>query len=109
MAKIKVKDLEIGMTLTADVCDPNGRFLLSEGCVLTDKHLKALQAWGVVSVEISDAEMPEDKLLNDISPEIYNTITEQVTARYIHNDMSKPVIKELSKETIRFFAEQLRG
>jgi len=59
MAKIKVKSLQVGMTLSADVCDPNGRFLLGDGCELNEKHLKALNAWGVISVEINDADMPE--------------------------------------------------
>ena len=108
MAKIKVKDLEIGMTLTADVCDPNGRFLLGEGCELTDKHLKALHAWGVISVEISGDEIPENKIKDELSPEVFSALEEQVKARFIHNDLSHPFIEELVTESIRFFAEQIR-
>jgi len=108
MAKIKVKDLAVGMTLIADVCDPNGRFLLGEGCVLNEKHLKALNAWGVISVEINDEDMPVNKHSIEISPEIYNAIEEQVNQRFRHNDMSKPFVKELVTESVRFFVEQLR-
>ena len=107
MAKIKVKGLEVGMTLTADVCDPNGRFLLGEGCVLSEKHLKALHAWGVISVEISDDEMPESKLDSKLSPEYYKKLEEQVAKRFIHNNMSLPFIEELATESVRFLAEQL--
>ena len=107
MGKIKVKDLDVGMTLTADVCDPNGRFLLGEGCKLIDKHIKALNAWGVISVEISDDEMPDAQKGIEISPEIYEAIEEQVKTRFQHNDMSVPFIDELSKESVRFFVEQL--
>ena len=107
MAKIKVKELQVGMTLIADVCDPNGRFLLGAGCELIDKHLKALNAWGVISVEISEGDMPEDKHGVEISPEIYKAIEEQVKTRFQHNDMSVPFIDELSKESVRFFVEQL--
>lgn len=107
MAKIKVKNLKVGMTLTADVCDPNGRFLLGTGCKLIDKHLKALNAWGVISVEISDDEMPEDQHCIEVSPEIYKAIEEQVTTRFQHNDMSVSFIDELSKESVRFFVEKL--
>ena len=107
MAKIKVKNLEAGMTLTADVCDPNGRFLLGAGCELIDKHLKALNAWGVISVEISDDDMPEDQRGIEISPEIYKAVEEQVKIRFQHNDLSVPFIDELSKESVRFFVEQL--
>lgn len=107
MAKIKVKELEVGMTLTADVCDPNGRFLLGEGCELNEKHVKALNAWGVISVEISDDDMPEGDGKIEISPEIYAAIEEQVQARFQHNDMSLPFIKELANESVQFFVEQL--
>lgn len=107
MAKIKVKELKIGMTLIADVCDPNGRFLLGKGCELNEKHLKALNAWGVISVEIDEDEIPEDKNKIEISPEIYKTIEEQVKTRFQHNDMSQPFIKELAKESILFFVERL--
>lgn len=108
MAKIKVKELEVGMTLTADVCDPNGRFLLGEGCELNDKHIKALNAWGVISVAINDGDIPEDKHTVEISPEIYKTIEDQVVARFRHNNLKHPFIEELATESVRFFVEQLR-
>ena len=107
MAKIKVKKLQVGMTLTADVSDPNGRFLLGEGCELNEKHLKALNAWGVISVEVKDDEIPENENAIEISPEIYQTIEAQVNARFIYNNMEIPFIKELSTESVRFFVEQL--
>lgn len=107
MAKIKVKNLQVGMTLSADVCDPNGRFLLGEGCELNEKHVKALNAWGVISVEIIDADMPENEDLIEISPEIYNAIEQQVKDRFHHNDMNSPFVKELATESVRFFVEQL--
>ncbi len=107
MAKIKVKNLQVGMTLTADVCDPNGRFLLGEGCELNEKHLKALNAWGVISVEVKDDDMPENEGIIEISPEVYQTIEAQVHARFIHNDMEVPFIKELATESVSFFVEQL--
>jgi len=107
MAKIKVKKLEVGMTLIADVCDPNGRFLLGEGCVLVEKHIKALNAWGVISVEVNDDDMPEDSNRLEISSEVYQVIEQQVNSRFQHNNMEQPFIKELASESIRFFVEQL--
>ena len=107
MAKIKVKNLQVGMTLTSDVCDPNGRFLLGEGCELNEKHLKALSAWGVISVEVKDDDMPENESAIEISPEIYQAIEAQVNARFIHNNMEIPFIKELATESVRFFVERL--
>lgn len=107
MAKIKVKNLQVGMSLSADVCDPNGRFLLGEGCELNEKHLKALNAWGVISVEINDEDMPDEENHIEISPEIYQAIEDQVKARFRHNDMELPFIKELMTESVQFFVEEL--
>ena len=50
MARIKVKELEPGMRLAEDVHDSNGRFLLGADCELEEKHIRALQAWGIISV-----------------------------------------------------------
>lgn len=107
MAKIKVKSLQIGMILIADVCDPNGRFLLGEGCELKGKHLKALNAWGVISVEVQDSDIPENEDAIDISPEIYKTIEEQVKARFLHNNLEEPFTEELVNESVKFIIEQL--
>ena len=107
MAKIKVKNLQVGMTLTADVCDPNGRFLLGEGCEINEKHVKALNAWGVISVQIRDDDIPDAQEKIEVSPEIYRTVEEQVKMRFQHNDMSVPFVDELVKETVHFFVEQL--
>lgn len=107
MAKIKVKALKVGMTLNADVCDPNGRFLLGTGCELSEKHLKALNAWGVISVDICDADMPDDKDKFTLSPEISIVLEEQINARFCHNDMDSPFIKELISETKDFLVEKL--
>lgn len=107
MAKIKVKNLQIGMTLTADVCDPNGRFLLGEGCEINEKHIKALNAWGVISVQIHDDDIPDAQEKLEVSPEIFKAVEEQVKIRFQHNDMSVPFVEELAKETVHFFVEQL--
>lgn len=95
------------MNLSADVCDPNGRFLLGDGCELNEKHLKALNAWGVISVEINDEDMPDNENNIEISPEIYHAIEDQVKTRFCHNDMDSPFIKELMTESVQFFVEQL--
>ena len=106
MAKIKVNELQVGMTLTSDVCDPNGRLLLGEGCELNEKHLKALNAWGVISVEIDSDDMPEGSSLSEVSPEVLAEIEAQVKNRFQHNDMTIPFIEELVTESTRFLVEQ---
>ena len=84
------------MTLIADVCDPNGRFLLGEGCELNEKHLKALSAWGVISVEVNNDDLPENEKAIEISPEIYQAIEAQVSEHFRLNNMELPFVKELA-------------
>lgn len=108
MTKIKVKELEPGMTLSADVHDQHGRFLLGKDCQLTEKHLQVLNAWGVISIEVVGENLSINPGLNDVSSENYQAIDEQVKTRFVHNDMNHPFIKELVSETTRFMAEHFK-
>lgn len=70
MAKIKVKDLQIGMTITTDIYDPNGHLLLGNGCELNEKHIDVLKTWGEISVQINDdVPQADDEII--ISPDTY--------------------------------------
>jgi len=108
VALIKVKNLTPGMTLSSDVCDPNGRFLLGKDCKILDKHITALNAWGVISVNVLDSDVENVQVANDLSPEIYQAVGQQVRSRFVKNDLEHPFIAELLNETTRFFINKLR-
>jgi hypothetical protein len=75
---------------------------LDKGCELNKKHLKALNAWGGISVEISDDEMPADIVRIEISAQIATVIYEQLKVSFLQNNITEPFIKELVKEFVRF-------
>ena len=100
MAKIKVHELEAGMELASDVHDPNGRFLLGKGCELGVKHIKALQAWGVLAVEIEGIEDSGSKISRQVEPEILERIQADVRSRFRPDAIKHELIKELYREVI---------
>ncbi|WP_126455582.1 hypothetical protein [Sulfuriflexus mobilis] len=108
MAKIKVNELEAGMQLASDVHDPNGRFLLGEGCELAEKHLKALQAWGVLTVDIAGVDSVESKLTQQVSPEILEKLRSDVRARFREGFEKQPFMQELFTEVVNYECEAFR-
>ena len=107
MSKIKVHDLDAGMELASDVHDPNGRFLLGEGCELSEKHIKALQAWGVLSVEIAGVDSVESKSLQQVSPETLENLRADVRERFRDGFEEQVFMQELFTEVVNHECEAL--
>lgn len=55
MATVTLAELRPGAVLAAPVNGPGGRELAPAGIALTDRHLQALKAWGIASVELASA------------------------------------------------------
>ncbi len=107
MVKVRINNLEIGMCLGADVCDLNGRFLIGKGCEITDKHIKALNAWGVVSVEINDSDINSEQSEDVISTDDYERQENELKLKFIHNDLSHPFISELITEASKYLVTKI--
>lgn len=107
MSKIKVHELEAGMELGAEVKDPNGRLLLGEGCELSEKHITALQAWGVLSVEIAGVDSVESKLVQQVSPETLENLRTDVRARFRDGFDKQEFMQELFTEVVNHECEAL--
>jgi hypothetical protein len=56
-----LEDLKPGMILAADLVETDGRLLLPLGTVLTDRHLRYFQMWGVLGVEIEGDDAEAEK------------------------------------------------
>jgi hypothetical protein len=97
MAKIRIKDLKMGMVLASHAKDPNGRLLLPAGEKISDKHIRTLMAWGITEVNI---EGNEDEALKS-KPSAKNTqpfpqqLAEEVGELFRYSNGQHPAIKEL--------------
>lgn len=91
---VSVDDLEAGMVLADEVRDQQGRLLMPSGTELTDRHLRAFQLWGILSVRITsgDASEPAEPPVSAADLEAARAL---VTGRLRHTDAAHPFIAEL--------------
>jgi hypothetical protein len=97
---IGVDDLEVGMILMEDVHDQQGRLLIPSGTALTDRHLRAFQMWGILSVKVGGTGEDEPPELV-ISPEILAEAETRVRERLRQNDLESPVILEILRFAVQ--------
>ena len=100
MEHIRTKDIQVGMTLSTDVSDKSGRLLLGKGCELTDKHILALKAWGVTSVDIEEGESALDTELTEIPEELMEKCRNEVAVRFKYSNTEHPFIKTVMDKAI---------
>jgi len=94
MAKILVDNIEVGMELSSDVIDRQGRILLKSGVELNEKHLRVFNTWGILEVDVKGSGAQEE-VQKVYSPELIEEARQYVTSLFQHNDESHPVIKNL--------------
>jgi hypothetical protein len=90
---MRLDEVRAGMVLQRPVLDAKGNVLLREGLPLTERHLRLLQAHGIVQLEVraQSNETQEDEGMS----------TEQAAAlvdsQFINNDRDHPLIAELMR------------
>lgn len=94
MTQILLDSLEIGMELNADVIDRQGRTLLKSGVLLTEKHLRVFQTWGVLEADIK-GDVKQGDNLKVYSPELIEKAKQLADIHFQHNDITHPVVKNL--------------
>jgi putative nucleotidyltransferase with HDIG domain len=97
MGVITVDYLRPDMKLAEDLRNRNGRFLLSKGTSLTEKHLRILKIWGVIEADIEgiSKEDLEGNGTGNIDPARLMAAEEQIRGRFIHVDLSRSPNREL--------------
>jgi len=109
MAKVKVSDLQSGWVLAEDVHDLNGRFLMGKDCELTEKHIRALRAWGVNSIQVSGDDIPESGSAVEIPEDLLTAVQTEQEKRFAHADMQDDFTKELLHQSILYIARSRFG
>jgi len=100
MAHIRTKELEAGMTLSMDVSDNNGRLLLGKGCELSDKHILALKAWGVTSVDIEEDEPTQQVTVSEIPEDIMEAVRNEVAGHFKYSNTEHPFIQAIMEKAV---------
>lgn len=97
---LSTKDLRTGLELADDVITVQGFVLATQGTTLTNKHLKAFKAWGVLEVAIAksgDAACEdEDGGVTELDAET------EVSRKFQKMNMEDAVIQELYRISVQF-------
>jgi hypothetical protein len=105
---VAVDDLKAGMILAESVHDSQGRLLVAQDAELTDRHLRAFQVWGILSVRIKGPE-GEGPARAGISADLLAAAEAAMRPRFRHNDIEHPLIAELLRTAILREAHRLAG
>jgi len=98
---VRVADACAGMELIQPVRTLRGITLFNTGITLTEKHIKALKAWGITEIEIkgeNDTASPSRRNLDDSSR---NEVIGEVDFIFQKADMTKPLVRELYELAIK--------
>lgn len=97
MGIVSITALRPGMELASDTLDANGRKLVAEGTVITDKHLRILRIWGVTEADVEGVDQEEEnkKDLSQIDPQLVEATHRYLLARFVFNNVTLRPVKEL--------------
>jgi hypothetical protein len=99
--RVSFDDLKAGMTLAADLQEPGGRLLLPAATVLTDRHLRYFQMWGIGEAEIEgDGPQagPSDAQLAD--PALIAEAEGRMASLFRHTDITHPVDSQVLRHCV---------
>jgi len=108
METVRVADAHAGMELLYPVKTLRGLTLFNAGTTLTEKHIKALKAWGVPKIDIrgSKRASPKKSVWKMLDDRIREDVTREVDFIFQKNDLSSPIIRELYDLAIDYKIKQ---
>ena len=108
MGRISMTALRPGMVLAEEVRDRNGRLLLDEGQIISERHLRILKIWSVVEVSVrgvDEESQPRDGAVEIEDRKLWEAVQEYQAARFAFNDLSHPVCKALFEHCVERHVE----
>jgi HD-like signal output (HDOD) protein len=100
MALVPIGQLGLGMTLSEDVKDMNGRLLIAKGVSVESQHLRVLKMWGVGEVAVEEAEPEPADAPSGINTEQMDRAGREIIRAFADLDLEHPAIKEIVKLSI---------
>jgi HD-like signal output (HDOD) protein len=99
MGLIYIDDLKPGMKLEHDLICPNGRFLLSLGAVLEEKHIRIARSWGITEAYVvgMDRETLNLEAQAAFSPETIEAVDAYMEKLYRFTDLTVPAMSEIHR------------
>ncbi|MCC6207610.1 MAG: hypothetical protein IT488_05620 [Gammaproteobacteria bacterium] len=106
MPHLGIERIEPGMVLMEDVVHMNGRILIRAGCEITEKNLKVLKTWGILTVNVAEEAPGADaEEAQTASPEQIHAAEERFRALFRHAELSHPALAEIHRYRVRRFLD----
>ena len=94
--RVSLDDIKAGMTLASDLQEPGGRLLLPAQTVLTDRHLRYFQMWGIQDADIEgeQAQTGADHA-EAADPALVAEAEARMASHFRHADTNHPVVSQV--------------
>ncbi len=102
MNNIFLENIRPGMVLAQDVHDCNGRFLLSKGLNLSEKHLRILKIWGVSELAVCGSDFNAVDIDQQFSSKKWKKAVSMVLRRFPDHEPRN----DTSLKLVNIFAQQ---
>ena len=99
--QVDIDNLRPGMELGTDLTDAGGRLLLPKGTVLTEKHIRYCQMWGIADIDIAGPAEPDLADAPVIDAEAIAKAEAAVEPRFRHGERGHPVIDALFRHCVQ--------
>ena len=99
--QVTTDNLRPDMELGSDLTDAGGRLLLPKGTVLTERHIRYCQMWGIVELDVGGASEPEAVSKPVIDPVLVTAAEATVEPRFRHVERGHPVVEALFRHCVQ--------
>jgi HD-like signal output (HDOD) protein len=90
------------MVLAEDLVDVTGRFLLPQGAVIKEKHLRVMKSWGITEADIEgiDQGQAASRAMESLDPNLLNACEERIEPIFRNCDQEQEVIREIRRQSV---------
>lgn len=98
------------MVVANDVKNIDDMLLIPVGCVLSERQINILQAWGVAEIEVQNSDAIADTTpLKSLSPERAEKVAAEIKGRFWSADELNPVHREIFNLILNRRAAKILG
>jgi hypothetical protein len=99
--RVSLDDIKAGMTLASDLQEPGGRLLLPAQTVLTDRHLRYFQMWGILDADIEGEQVLAGQDHAELAdPALVAEAEARMASHFRHTDTNHPVVSQVLQHCV---------
>lgn len=99
--RVSLDDIQAGMTLASDLQEPGGRLLLPARTVLTERHLRYFQMWGILDADIEGDQVQTGlDQSHPADPALLAEAEARIASLFRHTDTNHPVVSQVLRHCV---------